>query len=261
MSETAIPTYWDVITRFGEVQTLLPAALWVCLALLRSQATRVLAYRWLFWLALVTLLNAASKLAFIGWGVGVASWNFTGFSGHAMFSAAIYPLLLVTLVARRSPGWHRAALGLGLVLAAGVALSRVMVNAHSVSEVVLGWLLGSGVTLLAMSRPALQSARWHLSVPTLLALWMVLAPDEPTAGMSRSETSQFMALIDTLTRGKTLLMVEHDMSVVFGLATKIAVLVQGQLLAFDSPEVVRTNPLVQQAYLGAVLSSAELTKA
>ena len=176
MSETAFPTYWYVITRFGEVQTLLPAALWVCLALLRSQATRVLAYRWLFWLALVTLLNAASKLAFIGWGVGVASWNFTGFSGHAMFSAAIYPLLLVTLVARCSPGWHKAALGLGLVLAAGVALSRVMVNAHSVSEVVLGWLLGSGVTLLAMSRPALQSARWHLYVPTLLALWMVLAP-------------------------------------------------------------------------------------
>ena len=176
MSETAIPTYWHVITRFGEVQTLLPAALWVCLALMRSQATRVLAYRWLFWLALVTLLTLASKLAFIGWGVGVASWNFTGFSGHAMFSAAIYPLLLVTLVARRSPGWHRAALGLGLVLAAGVALSRVMVNAHSVSEVVLGWLLGSGVTLLAMSRPGLQSARWHLSVPTLLALWMVLAP-------------------------------------------------------------------------------------
>ena len=88
----------------------------------------------------------------------------------------------------------------------------------------------------------------------------VLLLDEPTAGMSRSETRQFMALIDTLTRGKTLLMVEHDMSVVFWLATKIAVLVQGQLLAFDSPEAVRTNPLVQQAYLGAVLSSAELTK-
>ncbi|WP_370528195.1 ABC transporter ATP-binding protein [Rhodoferax sp. BLA1] len=89
----------------------------------------------------------------------------------------------------------------------------------------------------------------------------VLLLDEPTAGMSRSETTQFMALIDELTRGKTLLMVEHDMSVVFGLATKIAVLVQGELLAFDSPDAVRANPLVQQAYLGAVLSTAEPTKA
>jgi branched-chain amino acid transport system ATP-binding protein len=89
----------------------------------------------------------------------------------------------------------------------------------------------------------------------------VLLLDEPTAGMSRSETTQFMALIDELTRGKTLLMVEHDMSVVFGLATKIAVLVQGELLAFDSPEAVRANPLVQQAYLGAALSMPELAKA
>jgi len=78
----------------------------------------------------------------------------------------------------------------------------------------------------------------------------VLLLDEPTAGMSRSETEQFMALIDELTAGKTLLLVEHDMAVVFGLATKIAVMVQGELLAFDNPEAVRANPLVQQAYLG-----------
>lgn len=85
----------------------------------------------------------------------------------------------------------------------------------------------------------------------------VLLLDEPTAGMSHSETTQFMALIDELTRGKTLLMVEHDMSVVFGLATKIAVLVQGELLAFDTPDAVRSNPLVQQAYLGAAWSTPE----
>ena len=89
----------------------------------------------------------------------------------------------------------------------------------------------------------------------------VLLLDEPTAGMSRSETTQFMALIDELTQGKTLLMVEHDMSVVFGLATKIAVLVQGELLAFDTPEAVRANPLVQQAYLGAALVTSELAGA
>lgn len=88
----------------------------------------------------------------------------------------------------------------------------------------------------------------------------VLLLDEPTAGMSRSETTRFMALIDELTRGKTLLIVEHDMSVVFGLATKIAVLVQGELLAFDSPEVVRANPLVQQAYLGAAWFTSGLAK-
>lgn len=87
---------------------------------------------------------------------------------------------------------------------------------------------------------------------TLASDASVLLLDEPTAGMSRSETAHFMALIDTLTQGKTLLIVEHDMSVVFGLAHKIAVLVQGELLAFDTPAAVRANPAVQQAYLGAL---------
>lgn len=84
----------------------------------------------------------------------------------------------------------------------------------------------------------------------------VLLLDEPTAGMSQSETSHFMALIDELTQGKTLLIVEHDMSVVFGLANKIAVMVQGELLAFDRVDAVRADPRVQQAYLGAVLPAS-----
>ena len=63
-----------------------------------------------------------------------------------------------------------------------------------------------------------------------------------------------MALIRTLTEGKTLLIVEHDMGVVFGLADRIAVLDQGRVLAFDTPQAVRANPLVQQAYLGTLLT-------
>jgi branched-chain amino acid transport system ATP-binding protein len=80
----------------------------------------------------------------------------------------------------------------------------------------------------------------------------VILLDEPTAGMSRSETSRFVDLIREVTAGKTLLTVEHDMSVVFGLADKIAVLVYGQVIAFDTPDAVRANPRVQQAYLGSM---------
>jgi branched-chain amino acid transport system ATP-binding protein len=79
----------------------------------------------------------------------------------------------------------------------------------------------------------------------------VLLLDEPTAGMSRGESRHFVQLIRQVTQGKTLLMVEHDMGVVFDLADKIAVLVQGQVLAFDTPARVRDNPQVQSAYLGA----------
>ncbi|MDB5818815.1 MAG: transporter ATP-binding protein [Rhizobacter sp.] len=85
----------------------------------------------------------------------------------------------------------------------------------------------------------------------------VILLDEPTAGMSKSETTRFIQLIREVTQGKTLLTVEHDMGVVFGLADKIAVLVYGEVLAFDVPEAVRANPKVQEAYLGSVLADAQ----
>jgi branched-chain amino acid transport system ATP-binding protein len=78
----------------------------------------------------------------------------------------------------------------------------------------------------------------------------VLLLDEPTAGMSRSETARFVQLLRAVTAGKTLLTVEHDMSVVFELADRIAVLVYGEVIAFDTPEAVRSDPRVQEAYLG-----------
>lgn len=84
----------------------------------------------------------------------------------------------------------------------------------------------------------------------------VILLDEPTAGMSKSETTRFIHLIKEVTVGRTLLTVEHDMGVVFGLADKIAVLVYGQVIAFDTPEQVRANPRVQAAYLGTAPDNA-----
>lgn len=78
----------------------------------------------------------------------------------------------------------------------------------------------------------------------------VILLDEPTAGMSRSESDEAVALIRKVTQGKTLLMVEHDLSVVFGLADRLSVLVYGQILATGKPEDIRNNRDVQQAYLG-----------
>lgn len=78
----------------------------------------------------------------------------------------------------------------------------------------------------------------------------VILLDEPTAGMSRSESDAAVELISRVTEGKTLLMVEHDMSVVFGLADRIAVVVYGEVIACDTPESVRNNARVQEAYLG-----------
>jgi branched-chain amino acid transport system ATP-binding protein len=85
----------------------------------------------------------------------------------------------------------------------------------------------------------------------------VILLDEPTAGMSKSETRRFIELIKEVTAGKTLLTVEHDMGVVFGLADRIAVVVYGEIIAFDTPEAVRANQRVQEAYLGSHVADAQ----
>jgi len=78
----------------------------------------------------------------------------------------------------------------------------------------------------------------------------VILLDEPTAGMSRREAESAVELIRAISRGRTLVIVEHDMGVVFGLADRISVLVYGEIIATDVPARIRENAAVQSAYLG-----------
>jgi branched-chain amino acid transport system ATP-binding protein len=80
----------------------------------------------------------------------------------------------------------------------------------------------------------------------------IILLDEPTAGMSRGETEHVVALIRKISEGKTLVMIEHDMGVVFDLADRISVLVYGQIIASDEPARIKADPAVQRAYLGQV---------
>jgi branched-chain amino acid transport system ATP-binding protein len=77
----------------------------------------------------------------------------------------------------------------------------------------------------------------------------VLLLDEPTAGMSQSEAQRFVEQLQRVLQGQTLVFVEHDMAVAFALATRVAVLSQGRLVAVDTPEAIRQNPQVQADYL------------
>lgn len=85
----------------------------------------------------------------------------------------------------------------------------------------------------------------------------VILLDEPTAGMSRSESDHAVELIRKVSAGKTLVMVEHDMSVVFGLADRISVLVYGEVIATGTPEAIRNDRKVKEAYLGTTLEDAD----
>lgn len=84
----------------------------------------------------------------------------------------------------------------------------------------------------------------------------VMLLDEPTAGMSHAESARMVALIAELSRGRSLMLIEHDMGVVFSLADRIAVLARGTVIACDTPERIRHHPDVRTAYLGDYADNA-----
>lgn len=186
----AFHPYWVLISRFGEAQILLPMALGLALMLWRRGDSARLALAWVGWIVLVATITTVSKLAFIGWGVGSARWDFTGFSGHAMFAAAIYPVLLALLLgngARHAAAWRGVGAGLGFGLAVLIAISRVVVNAHSVSEAVSGHLLGllaSAFSLRVAARSALPDRTLQGWVPAAAACWLLVTPVSAPASIT-----------------------------------------------------------------------------
>ena len=152
VEQFASATWWTV-THLGSSSLLLPACLLLMWGLWRTR--HIHALRWLvLTLGTAVGLTLASKIAFYGWGVGITAWDFTGVSGHTLLAAALLPLLL-----RGLPGAGHWGAVAGACLAAAVGISRVVVQAHSPSEVLAAWLLGSAVAtsvLLALgaSRPS-----------------------------------------------------------------------------------------------------------
>lgn len=132
---------WHFITNFGDSAVMLPAALTIGVWLIAGGAWRAT----LIWLAAFGLgaaLVIGTKVAFMGWGVGIASLNFTGVSGHTMLATSV-TLTAVYLLSLGLPQAYR----LGLMAAAllvplTVGISRLVLNAHSPSEVLSGLLIG-----------------------------------------------------------------------------------------------------------------------
>ena len=167
---------WHVLTRLGDAQILLPATALTLLALLARASTRKLACIWMTLIILATVITTASKVAFLGWGIGWADINFTGVSGHAMFAAAIYPVLMVTFSSGRWRGANWVPVALGCALALVVGLSRIKVGAHSWSEVLAGWAVGGAVSAVALALSETSAIVLRPIVPALLLAWVAVMP-------------------------------------------------------------------------------------
>jgi len=181
--------FWIAVTRLGEAQILLPAflagALWLAFArpagaygrLAQGNAhahdhpARGAALRWIAAIVATTAITTASKVAFLGFGVGSAALDFTGFSGHSMYATAILPVLAAIVGGRRGAV-------VGVLAALLVTWSRVVLGAHSWSEAISGLALGAaaaGWTLADyLAHPGAVRAPWWL--PVVLVAWLTFLP-------------------------------------------------------------------------------------
>ena len=138
---------WYSITNLGGAALAVPLALAIALWLLAGYSFRMAA-SWLLLLGIAIGLVTATKIAFLGWGVGIRELDFTGVSGHAMLSSAVYPVAFFLMLPRAPQALRVAGVVVGLATGVAVALSRIALDAHSPSEAVAGCVVGALTALV-----------------------------------------------------------------------------------------------------------------
>lgn len=171
--------FWRGVTRLGESGIVVPVVLLASVGVGWAARRVMPALAFLLPVTIAAVVVTASKVAFLGFGWGIAAIDFTGLSGHAMFAAAIYPLLAATFAPAASSrqAWAMAAASLVVLV---VAVSRVAVGAHSVSETIGGAALGvlaAGVGIRMLHRVSVPKLAFAWLVPALA--WLLLTLPAP----------------------------------------------------------------------------------
>jgi membrane-associated phospholipid phosphatase len=164
---------WQAITSFGDSALLLPLIGWtaICLALTGSRWHE--AGRWVLAVGACGGIVCLSKLLFMAWGIGPPGLDYTGFSGHTALAILVWPSFATLISRRASLSVRHAALVAGCALGVAVAVSRLVLKAHSPSEVWLGAILGAAVMtwfVRGLAPPAAMVDRRAARLPLLLAI-------------------------------------------------------------------------------------------
>jgi membrane-associated phospholipid phosphatase len=168
---------WSDISHFGDITITAIAALAIA-GWLMAEGEKRLALCWTALFGTGLGIVVASKIAFIGWGLGIRALDFTGFSGHAMRATAVMPVLFYLILQKLQPSVRRSGAGLGLAFGVLVGISRVEVNAHSVSEAVAGVTLGAAISI-GFLWTASKSLRRHVFNPLRIALSVIALLQAP----------------------------------------------------------------------------------
>lgn len=149
---------WVHITNWGNSLLLMPVALAIAVGLVVDERID-LAARWSLAFAVGVLFTLATKIAFLGWGIGIAALDFTGVSGHTMLAAAVLPMLAWWLSEGRGSDARRTTIAGAVVLALVIGASRLVLDTHSPSEVLAGFALGIAVAAIATIGAAARRGR------------------------------------------------------------------------------------------------------
>lgn len=140
-------TFWALFTKLADSNFTLPLAALLAIWLAAARAWRPF-FLWCLLFGSGLLLVVATKIAYIGWGVGIAAIDFTGISGHAMRATAIAPALIYILLQKQTARWQTTGLLCGLGFGIAIGISRLAIHVHSVSEVISGCVMGAVVSLM-----------------------------------------------------------------------------------------------------------------
>ena len=174
---------WLQITGVADTVVTLPAAATIAAWLLAGRAWRMALWWCVLFIAGLAIV-VATKIAYIGWGMGIEALDLMGLSGHAMRATAVFPVIFYLMSQRSPPAVRASGVVLGILLGVLVGVSRVMLSVHSVSEVVTGCALGGAVSLgfiwIARGLPRPQLNRRIIAIGLLALLPASYASPAPT---------------------------------------------------------------------------------
>jgi membrane-associated phospholipid phosphatase len=168
--------FWYVTSSCGGASVTLPLTVAIALWLAVGYSSR-LALGWIALIAGAVSIVLVTKLAFLGWGIGVRDWDFTGVSGHAMMSTAIYPVAFFLVLLPTRPAIRVAGIVTGFCVGMAISFSRIVVEAHSPSEAAVGCLMGAVIAFLffRLAWHTTQSRNPLSILPVMMSLVVLVA--------------------------------------------------------------------------------------
>lgn len=173
-------SWWSALSALGGIEVTGPLGIAIAVWLLAGRSWR-LSLAWCLLYGAGMALVVVTKLAYMGWGIGIPELKFAGLSGHAMRACAVFPVAFYVAVRHKGPATAYGALAAGVALAVLVSISRVPVLAHSWSEVLLGGAVGLAVAaaFIRHARSEHPTVAGRLLLVLCMPVLLVLPSHEP----------------------------------------------------------------------------------